>query len=307
MKTTRRGFIKAAAVGAGALALNPAIAGAAESPSFGPDEVGMLYDSTLCVGCKACVYACRKANYDVDPSSKTAPKDLEDTRWFDPDVLDYRTRNIIKMYSNPEDSKDFAFVKRQCMHCNHPGCVSACPVSALTKDPVTGIVKYDKHRCIGCRYCQIACPFGVPSFEWHRAIPKITKCEMCRDTYLKDESKQQPACTYVCPTKAVIYGKRSDLMEEAKRRIAGKPDLYIQKVYGERDYGGTNVIYVSRVDFELLGLPKLPEESYAVRSEAYQLTTYKKFIAPVVLFALMGARAYQVSKKHKNDEGGSHE
>lgn len=302
MKITRRGFIKAAAAGAGALALSPSVAKAAEGQSakYGPNEVGMLYDSTLCVGCKACVFACKSANFDLDPTSTLAPKDTEDQRWFDVDMLDYRTKNIIKLYQNPNDMNDFAFVKRQCMHCNNPGCVSACPVKAMVKNPDTGIVEYYKEKCIGCRYCMMACPFSIPKFEWHKALPKITKCELCRTTNLV--TKGIPACCEVCPAKAVIYGKRNDLMAEAKRRLEASPSRYLNKVYGEFDYGGTNVIYLSRVDFELLGLPKLPEESYAVWSEKYQLTTYKKLIAPTVLFGLMAVGVYRTAKKHKDDK-----
>ncbi len=308
MKSTRRSFIKAAAVGTGAVALSPILAHAADhTPSFGPNEVGMLYDSTVCVGCKACVYGCRKANFDLDSSSTVSPEDAADSRWQNVNALDYRTKNIIKMYENPENNKEFAFIKRQCMHCNAPGCVSACPVKAMTKNPDTGIVEYDKNICIGCRYCQMACPFNVPTFEWHKALPKITKCEMCRETNLK--TRGLPACCDVCPTKAVIYGKRSDLMAEAKKRIAASPDRYLTKIYGEHDYGGTNVIYLSKVDFEKLGMPNLPDVSFATKSEKLQHTIYKTVahvpVAPVVLYAALATIAVvHRNRRNKNDKGG---
>jgi Fe-S-cluster-containing dehydrogenase component len=224
MNTTRRRFLKIAAAGAGAAALAPMSAIAAEAPGFGPNEVGMLYDSTLCVGCKACVSSCRKVNFydNLDPIVSDA--DSADNRWSDDYELNYRTRNIIKMHRD-EETGEPAFIKRQCNHCKSPGCVSACPVKAMTKNPETGVVEYDMKKCIGCRYCMIACPFTVPTFEWHRALPRIVKCELCSDTNLKN--KDLPACCEVCPTKAVIYGKRSDLLADAKNRMAANPNKYI--------------------------------------------------------------------------------
>lgn len=301
MKSTRRGFMKAAAVGAGALALSPAVANASKAKSFGPEEVGMLYDSTLCVGCQACVTSCRNANFNMDDSSILAPKDAAEARWANVTELDYRTKNIIKMYQNPDKKEEYAFIKRQCMHCNAPGCVSACPVKAMTKNPETGIVEYDKHICIGCRYCQMACPFNVPSFEWHATFPKIVKCELCRETNLK--TKGIPACCEVCPVKAVIYGKRSDLMAEAKRRIQEKPGYYFEdKVYGEHEYGGTNVIYLAKVDFEKLGMPNLPDHSYATQSETIQHTIYKWMAAPIALYVALVAIALKHQRKRNQEE-----
>ena len=304
MKTTRRGFMKAAAFTAGVAAL-PVSAIAAEEKSFGPDEVGMLYDSTKCVGCKACVYSCRKANFDRDDSSYLNKEHKAEPRWVDDYELNYRTKNIIKMYQNPDDINDFHFIKRACNHCNHAGCVSACPVSAMTKNPETGIVEYDKKKCIGCRYCQLACPFNVPTFEWHQPIPKIVKCEFCRDTNLKE--KGITACAEVCPTKAIIYGKRADLLADAKARIEAEPNKYINKVYGEKDYGGTNVIYLSAVDFEKLGLPNLPEYSYAAKSEKIQHTIYKGMIAPIAIYAVLTVAAFRNTRKHEHDDKGGHE
>ena len=303
MKSTRRGFIKAACAGAGLYVLAPGLSYAAEEKTFGPDEVGMLYDSTLCVGCKACVYSCKAANFDSDDSSKLSKEDSEDTRWFNVYDLDYKTKNIIKLYEEKNangEVVDFAFIKRQCMHCKSAGCVSACPVSAMIKNPETGVVEYYKNRCIGCRYCQMACPFNVPKFEWHRAIPKITKCELCREN---ENTNGTPACCTVCPTKAVIYGKRASLLSTAKKRISAEPGKYINKIYGEYDYGGTNVLYLSKVDFEKLGMPNLPDYSFATKSETVQHTIYKGFIAPVALYAVLAVFALK-HKSKRDKEGG---
>jgi Fe-S-cluster-containing dehydrogenase component len=186
------------------------------------------------------------------------------------------------------------------MHCIDPGCVSACMIAAMRKDEKTGIVTYDPSYCVGCRYCQIACPFGVPKFEFEKAIPKIVKCELCRhrvkdgalaevDGFSRYPRGQGPACCEVCPRGAVIYGKRTELLAEAKRRLAEYPDRYVPRVYGETDGGGTQVLYVSHVPFEKLGLPKLGDKSIPGAMRTIQHGIYRGFVAPVVLYAALGA------------------
>src|SRR5690606_31548924 len=145
-----------------AVAPAPAFARARREP--GPDDVGLLYDATLCIGCKACVVACREAN-DGKPESSTG-------LWDDPLDLSGDTRNVIRVYNEGDQA---SFYKAQCMHCADPACVSACMLGALHKTDL-GIVAYDKDACIGCRYCQVACPFNVPKFQWHDATPEIVKC-----------------------------------------------------------------------------------------------------------------------------------
>ena len=179
-----------------------------------PDEaLGLLYDSTLCIGCKACVSACKEAN-DMPPEFST-----EDHLWDTPLDISGKTLNVIKVYQNGtaenKDSEEdgFAFMKVSCLHCADPSCVSACPVSAMTKDPVTGIVGYNKDACIGCRYCVAACPFGVPRFQYDKAIPQISKCQLCRH---RMPDGKYAACAQVCPTGATLYGKAKDLHAEAQ-------------------------------------------------------------------------------------------
>ena len=206
------------------------------------DAVGLLYDATLCIGCKTCVVACQDAN--------GLPRDTAgiDYKYDAPVALNAKAKNVIKLYKGEEGE---SFMKAQCMHCVDPACVSACMIGALTKGE-HGIVSYNVDYCVGCRYCEIACPFNVPKFEWAKSTPKIVKCELCRDRLAVGK---EPACTEVCPRHAVIYGKRTDLMLEAKRRIAAEPDKYVQKVYGETEGGGTQCLYISHVPFDKLGLP----------------------------------------------------
>ena len=165
MKIKRRDFLKGAA-GCGVLAAvgQPTFAEAKKKERL-PGALGFLYDSTLCIGCQACMVGCKKANNMPVESSDLLPI------WENPRDLSAKTLNIIKKYEDgtgknkDQETDGFAYVKRQCMHCADPGCVSACPVSAMRKNPDTGVVTYNKDACIGCRYCQVACPFNIPKFE----------------------------------------------------------------------------------------------------------------------------------------------
>jgi formate dehydrogenase iron-sulfur subunit len=138
------------------------------------------------------------------------------------------------------------------MHCQDPACASVCPVGALRKT-AAGPVTYDAARCIGCRYCMVACPFGIPRYEWNVVWePKVKKCTMCAPRQAKG---LQPACTEACPAQAGIFGERADLLREAQKRLRENPAGYVQHIYGEDDAGGTSVLCLSAVPFGQLGLP----------------------------------------------------
>lgn len=240
------------------------------------DARGLLYDTTKCIGCKACVSACRAANnLEADPGF--APG-----LYHAPNDLSGRAKTVIKLY---QEGGEQSFFKAQCMHCIDPACTGACMIGALSKREY-GIVSYNPDLCVGCRYCQMACAFNVPKFEWaNRYTPKIVKCELCR--HLVAEGKT-PACADVCPRGAVIYGTRAELLAEAKARIAANPGKYIDKVYGEHEAGGTQVLYLSHVPFEKLGLPALSTDSLPARARTVQHAVYRGFIAPTVLYAILG-------------------
>ena len=312
---TRRQFLTAAGAGAGAaacLSSTPAQALSRPPMEMPPAAVGMLYDSTLCIGCQACVAACRVAN-DVVIDAVPAPlADWNAARtWATAEDLDGETLNVIKVYRNGtaavKDSQTdgFAFVKRHCLHCVDPSCVSVCPVTAMKKDPVTGIVSFDPDACIGCRYCTYACPFGVPQFDLGRAFGQINKCEMCR--HIQAEGGI-PACCDVCPTGASLFGPVALLQAEAERRLAAKPgdpyhfargDIrgdrpdheaaipeYVKHVYGETEVGGTQVRYLAGVPFEKLGLPRLDSFAPIRLVEGMQHSLYQYLVLPLI--ALVG-------------------
>jgi Fe-S-cluster-containing dehydrogenase component len=247
-------------------------------PVAAPDAVAMLYDNTICTGCKACMPACNEAN------GLPADSALSGGIWDIPTDLNSKTKNIIKLYQEPE-GLGFAFVKRQCMHCLDPACVTGCPFGALNKSQ-WGAVTWKSSLCIGCRYCEVACPFDVPKFEWNNWNPKIVKCEFCYDRL---KSNEQPACTAVCPTGAVIFGKRTDLLAQAKERVTASPDKYFEnRVYGEHEAGGTQVLYLSSVSFQKIGLPKLGSTSLGHYGTQVTAVIYKWLSGPILLAGLLG-------------------
>jgi Fe-S-cluster-containing dehydrogenase component len=279
---SRRNALRVALAGAAAAVAKPL---SASEPRVVPaDAVGLLYDTTKCIGCKACVVACREAN-------GLAP----DTSWSGglyqaPLDLNEKTKTVIKLF---DDGAQRSYVKAQCMHCVDPACASACMLGAYKKREY-GIVTYDVSYCIGCRYCEVACPYGVPKFEWSKAAPRMVKCELCNHRLAEGKL---PACAEVCPRKAVIFGKREDLLREAKRRLAESPKMYVQKVYGEHDGGGTQCLYISHVPFDKIGLPALTEESTPTLQRTIQESVYKGFAAPVALYGLLGAVMVRNRKK----------
>jgi len=194
----------------------------------------ILTDLTKCIGCEACVHACREVN--------------ELPRGGDTATLSAKSWTAV-------EHRDGIHVRRQCMHCLDPACASVCPVAALHKTP-EGPVLYDESRCIGCRYCMVACPFGVPKYEWDSALPRVQKCILCFERRLKDGL--QPACTAACPTGATVFGDRDALIADARGRLAAHPERYVDHVYGLSEAGGTSVLYLSSVPFAQLGFKVLP-------------------------------------------------
>jgi formate dehydrogenase iron-sulfur subunit len=157
-------------------------------------------------------------------------------------------------------------VKRQCMHCEDPACVSVCPVAALQKSP-EGPVIYASERCMGCRYCLLACPFSIPRYQWDRSVPYVQKCIMCYDKLVS--KGEQPACTSVCPAGATIFGDRKELVEEARKRIRENPERYVDHIFGLTEAGGTSVLYLSPVPFSKLGFKEdVQHDSYPDRTWA---------------------------------------
>ena len=274
MSLNRRQFMKLAGLGVGGALLSPGAIQASEGVD-GENGVSMLYDTTLCIGCRACQNACREWN-------KTSVEKDAIGLYDAPLELSADTWTLIQLY---EQGGEHSFVKHQCMHCLHPACASACPVGALKKTP-EGPVTYDIKRCIGCRYCMVACPFHVPRFQWDIALSYVAKCTFCNDRLAVGNG---PSCAEACPTRALIWGRRGDMLAEAKARLAANPNRYENRIYGEHDAGGTSVLYLSHVPFEKIGLPDLGDEPVPGLSDTLgPIMLPGIFAAGVVLLA--GAR-----------------
>ncbi len=293
MAISRRSMLKAVATAsAGAVTTTLATAQNARADVKPPaDALGMLYDSTKCIGCKTCMVACNEAN-DLEPDTGSSGG-----LWQAPADLNEHTKNIIKLYQGPT-ADEHAYVKRQCMHCLDPACATACMLGAYQKRE-HGIVTYEPDLCIGCRYCEMACPFNVPKFEWSKALPKMVKCELCKH---RIQEGKGPACCEVCPTAAVICGQRADLLAEAHKRLEEHPDRYVPRVYGEHEAGGTQVLYLAGVDFEKLGLPKYGDQSVPETQRTVQGAIYRGFAAPVALYALLAAVIWRNRREQEAPE-----
>jgi Fe-S-cluster-containing dehydrogenase component len=289
MATDRRTLLKGFAAAAASMTVvsTPALARARKTaPS---DAVGLLYDATKCVGCKACVVACKE--------NAALPADTRASKLYDaPDGLNEYTKNVIQLAKS--DGGQTSYVKKQCMHCVDPACVGACMLGALHKGKY-GIVSWDASLCVGCRYCQMACAFNVPKFEWSKAAPKLVKCELCKDRLADGK---QPACTEVCPRKAVIFGQYDALLDEAHSRLKAAPNTYVQKVYGEKELGGTQVLYLSSIPFEDLGFRFNTDQPVPEVQQTVQHGIYKGFVGPIALYALLGAVMFRNRKKSTEGE-----
>ncbi|MBI3447934.1 MAG: 4Fe-4S dicluster domain-containing protein [Acidobacteria bacterium] len=194
-------------------------------------SLAILYDATLCIGCKQCEQACadrHKLPYDDAIAAEEVQSDHKLT--------------VVQ-------GRDDRFMRRLCMHCVEPTCASVCPVAALRKTP-EGPVVYDEDRCMGCRYCMVACPFSVPRYEWTKLLPRVRKCDFCAGTTLAGGVQ---ACAEICPTGATKSGERAALIAEARSRLAENPAQYVPHVYGLEEVGGTSVLMLSGVPFESFG------------------------------------------------------
>lgn len=305
----RRDFLRGAGLAAATAVPAEAAGIARPAKQMPPRAVGMLYDSTLCIGCKACVAACKAAN-NMPAEIPASLSAWNENTWDSAEDLSGRTLNVIKVYRNgTAEQKDretdgFAFVKRHCLHCVDPSCVSVCPVGAMQKDPASGVVTNDPDACIGCRYCVYACPFGVPQYDLDNPFGKIAKCQFCN--HLQKLGKI-PACCDVCPTGASLFGAVKDLEQEISQRLAAQAGTayqfprgklgddrppnasaiptYVKAVYGEREAGGTQARYLAGIPFQKLGLPTVPPQSPAALAEGMQHKIYQWLVAPLVAFA----------------------
>lgn len=289
MKISRRKFLTVMG-GAGAMLGTSPTSGAVASGGTGQGPVGCLVDVTRCIGCRKCEVACNAAN-------SLPHKDFKDMT-----VLDHQRRphadayTVVNRYHgrNYDGNRhlEHIFVKEQCRHCLKPACASACVVGALQKQE-NGPVVYDESKCIGCRYCMVACPFQIPAYEDHDPItPRVRKCTFCYD---RIEDGKMPACATLCPTQAIVFGKREALLAIAHKRIDRNPGKYVKHVYGEHEVGGTSWLYLSPVDFSYF--PALDSTPPPRLTELILSGVFGYAAAPIALFAVLGGIAWVNQRK----------
>jgi len=299
MRTNRRDFLKQlGGIGSVAVLGSSKSASAGEHPVSYPEHLGVLVDTTLCIGCRSCEKACNEINKDLPRRPREYFQDtgvFEQRRRMDGDAY-----TVVNAYPNPKKSNAPVYVKFQCMHCIEPACMSACIVGAFSKDP-TGAVIYDPWKCIGCRYCMAACPFQVPAYEFDNAFtPEVRKCTFC---FTERTSKGEvPACVQSCPMGVMTFGKRSDLVALAKERMKKHPDCYLPHVYGEHELGGTAWLYLSSVPFEAIDLPKFGKKSIPQYTEPIQHAVFKYFIPPFALYGILGGVMWFLRPKKEQPE-----
>ena len=286
MKLSRRGFFKVMGASGAALAAKPVSAKSLPETNEQTDSLGCLVDTTLCVGCRKCEEACNERHNLPKPEESYAEMTvLEKERRMDETsytvVNKYYPKNIGTLTWRTQPT----YVKFQCMHCNDPSCVSACIVGALTKQE-NGSVIYNAKKCIGCRYCMVACPFQVPAYEYDNALtPEVRKCTFCFN-YVKNGGL--PACAQVCPREVMTFGKKADLLDLARWKMKNNPGKYVDHIYGEYEVGGTSWLYLASEPFEDIGFPKLGTDAPPRLTEAIQHGLFKYFAAPIGLYAALG-------------------
>jgi len=250
----------------------------------------VLVDLTRCIGCRGCQVACKEWN------GRAARKTSFHGEFTNPAALssDCYTR-IEFVETEKKGAPAWNFVKSQCLHCKDPACVSACPVGALTKS-ASGPVEYTFNKCIGCRYCMMACPFDIPKYEWSSAQPWVQKCSFCAERILDG---MEPACIKTCPTGAMYYNEYDNVVSEARKRIAASAGKYVDHIYGLNEVGGTSWMYVSDVPFDKLGF-KTNLPAFALPSLSWTMLSSLP-VKVLGLVALLAVVAYTRNKENRKE------
>lgn len=256
VKMTRKEFLKAAAA---PMIIAPlAYEGLSKGTRSPVQELGktkaVLVDVRRCIGCRGCQVACKAWNKlpaeqtEVTDKEYTSPKYFSSITWK---VVHFKE---IGDYDNTKPGTGglkWRMLADNCKHCIDPSCVSVCPTGALWKRS-DGPVLYDINRCIGCGYCEMACPWGIPHFD--EELHSIRKCTMCYD---RIDQGLEPACVETCPTDALQFMT----LEEAENR-AKEAEAEGLHTYGYSEIGGTSWIFISDVPFSEFGLPELSSATH---------------------------------------------
>jgi formate dehydrogenase iron-sulfur subunit len=293
----RRDLIKMAGAGCAAILADKLLAqDHSEAIPQNKDSMGVLVDTTACIGCRKCEWACNQVNALPNKDQKA----FEDKSVFKahrrPTDVAYTVVNSYEDERSPGTPK---YIKIQCMHCAVPACASACLVGALRKTP-DGPVTYDAGKCMGCRYCMVACPFQIPAYEYANALtPRVMKCNFCA-TRLQDGKKE------ICPNEALTFGRRDALLELAYSKIKQSPEKYRDHLYGHDEVGGTSWLYMAGVDFSKTELPTLSSRPAPEATEPIQHGIFKYFVPPLALYSILGISMISLKDRGEKKEDEHH-
>jgi len=260
---------------------------------------GALIDLTKCIGCRGCQVACKNWN------ERGVRKTHMNGNFTNPMKLNSDTYTLVQFVESEEKKAlGWDFIKVQCMHCKDPACASACPVGAFKKMP-NGAVNYTQEKCIGCRYCMMACPFGIPKYEWEKKYPVVQKCTFCSE---RINDGLMPACAKSCAPGAIKFGDHETILAEAEKRLKDNPGKYVNHIYGKEEAGGTSWMYLSAVPFENLGfrtnIPKkqLPDLTWNMLSSIpYKAAGIIAVLSAIAIFRNRGNSSSQDSGQGKEE------
>jgi len=309
---SRRSFIKGSLLSAGSLIVGGS---AAANPNSRGQQLATLIDISKCVGCEACVEACTESNQAKYPKPEKPFPEMFPARvpvmdWSDKqDTTDrltpYNWLFIQNTSVNLNGEETEINIPRRCMHCVNPPCVKLCPWGAA-RQLKNGISRINADLCLGGSKCKSVCPWHIPERQtgvglYLDILPEYAgngvmyKCDRC---YNKIANNELPACIEACPENVQTIGPRSEIIKQA-HKLAKKINGYI---YGEKENGGTNTIYVSPVPFDMLnksiekgkGRPHLKPVKDAMADS--DKLAYAMVIAPIAGIAAAVGKFYKTIK-----------
>lgn len=261
-------------------------------------EIAMLHDTSKCTACRACMVACKQWK------NLPAVKEPFYGTYQSHKGLNPNTYNVMLFKEvHIRDEFKWIFLKHQCFHCGQPGCAAACPKGALIKN-ANGPVTYDLDKCIGCRYCESGCPFGVPKVDMERE--KVTKCDLCFD---RIENGMVPSCAQTCTANAIIFGAREEMTALAKTRLEelkkDYPDACLYGVDKNDGVGGTSMMYILYEKPSVFDLPENPSLSSSLGFWKNIIQPGGKILIGAAAVAIAGAcvaNAIKAAKKGEDHE-----
>jgi formate dehydrogenase iron-sulfur subunit len=261
----------------------------------------MLNDVTKCIACRACQVACKQwhdlpAEVTSNRGTYENPPDLSANTWTKIEFREFGDNGTLR----------WLFRKQQCMHCTDPACVKVCPTGALKRHPTLGFVTYERNKCSGCGYCIEFCPFSIPRMDEHANKLLGTglmggKCDFCFD---RVSNGLEPACAKACPTGAIKFGERDDLIIEGRQRVQVLKETHPDaNLYGEYELGGLHMMYVLDERPEVYGLPENPQMPAAAISlpiEKWTGVGLGLLAGAGMLTAAVVARARMIQEEKEN-------